>query len=66
MVSILPLPINIRTTNSIKAKTESGYSLDSALAPPLGQDYKLKLGYFRFDDGINDSSSSTIKALIPQ
>ena len=40
-----------------QGEDREGYSLDSALALPLGQDYKLKLGYFRFDDGINDSSS---------
>ncbi|MFQ6371929.1 porin [Shewanella sp. YIC-542] len=39
------------------ADDRDGYTLDTAVAIPLAQDYKLKLGYFRFDDGIDDVSS---------
>lgn len=35
----------------------SGSTLDTAFAYPIAKDYKIKLGYFQFEDGIKDSTS---------
>lgn len=35
----------------------SGSALDTALAMPIGNDYKVKLGYFMFEDGIKTTGS---------
>ncbi|CAM3132008.1 hypothetical protein AAEJ42_18560 [Shewanella algae] len=39
------------------SEDRDGSTLDAALAIPLWQDYKLKLGYFRFDDGLESDIS---------
>ncbi|MGB5144992.1 MAG: porin [Shewanella indica] len=39
------------------SEDRDGSTLDAALAIPLSQDYKLKLGYFRFDDGLESDIS---------
>ncbi|MBO2675842.1 porin [Shewanella algae] len=41
----------------VSANNRDGDTFDGALALPLGKDYKLKLGYFWFKDGIEDFSS---------
>lgn len=35
----------------------SGSALDAVLAMPISKDYKIKLGYFIFEDGINNTGS---------
>lgn len=39
-------------------KDRSGSTLDTALAYPIFDDYKIKLGYFQFKDGIKDHTSA--------
>ena len=39
------------------SEDRDGSTLDAAVAIPLWQDYKLKLGYFRFDDGLESDIS---------
>ncbi|PKG55907.1 porin [Shewanella sp. Choline-02u-19] len=39
-------------------KDRSGSTLDTAFAYPISDDYKVKLGYFQFKDGINDTTSA--------
>ena len=39
-------------------KDRSGSTLDTALAYPIFDDYKVKLGYFQFKDGIDDITSA--------
>ncbi|RLV59673.1 porin [Parashewanella curva] len=41
----------------VKGYDRSGGTLDTALAYPLNDEYKIKLGYFDFDDGKKDPSS---------
>ncbi|QYJ97909.1 porin [Shewanella alkalitolerans] len=43
--------------NQIQHGDRSGSTLDTALAYPLSNGYKIKLGYFQFKDGIEDISS---------
>ncbi len=40
------------------SQDRSGSTLDSALAYPIAKDYKVKLGYFQFKDGIEDNTSA--------
>ncbi|GIU32279.1 porin [Shewanella schlegeliana] len=39
-------------------KDRSGSTLDTALAYPIFDDYKVKLGYFQFKDGIDNNTSA--------
>ncbi|WP_281214044.1 porin [Shewanella insulae] len=43
--------------NQVQHGDRSGSTLDTALAYPLSDEYKIKLGYFQFKDGIEDISS---------
>jgi len=40
------------------SQDRSGSTLDSALAYPIAKNYKVKLGYFQFKDGIKDNTSA--------
>ena len=40
------------------SQDRSGSTLDTALAYPISDEYKVKLGYFQFKDGINDDTSA--------
>jgi outer membrane pore protein F len=40
------------------SRDRSGSTLDSALAYPIAKNYKIKLGYFQFKDGIKDNTSA--------
>ncbi|MCJ8304316.1 porin [Shewanella sp.] len=40
------------------SQDRSGSTLDTALAYPIAKNYKVKLGYFQFKDGIDDNTSA--------
>ena len=40
------------------SQDRSGSTLDSALAYPIAKNYKVKVGYFQFKDGIEDNTSA--------
>lgn len=46
-----------RTYKALSGVERGGHTLDTALAYPFANKYKIKAGYFEFDDGIEDNTS---------